>query len=174
MIISINIKPEIYKENKEEIKTWKIQEQSNSLSWNINDYLENPKNYKNNKHYKCKINYHIVIVTKYRLPFLYWKEDYIKNKISELQDRYWFSLNDIVIDKDHIHLIIWTEPNIAPLKIVNILKQHLAFWLLNQYKDIKEKYLWWKKSIFSPSFFVSTIWEISKKSLEKYLKHHEQ
>jgi len=40
MIISINIEPEIYEENHEKFK------KKNSLSWNIKDYLENPKNYK--------------------------------------------------------------------------------------------------------------------------------
>lgn len=42
------------------------------------------------------------------------------------------------------------------------------------FEDIKNKYLWGKKTVFSPSYFISTVWEISKLSLEEYLKHHEQ
>ena len=174
MIISINIDSDIYKTSKEEIKFGKIQEQGNSLSWNINEYLQNPKEYKKHNHYKSNINYHIVIATKYRLPFLEWKEEFIQDKLEKLKDKYWFSISDIAIDKDHIHLIIGTEPNIPPSRIINLIKQQLAYHLLNSFEDIKNKYLWGKKSVFSPSYFISTIWEVSKLSLEEYLKHHEQ
>lgn len=109
MIISINIDSDIYKTSKEEAKIGKIQKQRNSLSWNINEYLQNPKEYKKHNHYKSKINYHIVIVPKYRLLFLEWKEEFIQDKLEKVKDKYWFSISDVAINKDHIHLLIGTE-----------------------------------------------------------------
>lgn len=126
------------------------------------------------KHCVSDINYHIVFCTKYRLNFLKWKFEFVEKILKETSEKYWWEISDLWIDEDHVHILINCQPVYSPSEVIKLLKQHLAFYLVKEYDDIREKYLWWTKQIFSHWYFVSTVWKISKTTLKEYLKHHEQ
>ena len=125
------------------------------------------------QHFISTLNYHIVFCTKYRLRFLWDKKDFCIKILKETSNKYWFIFKDIVIEEDHIHLFVSSSPKYSPELIVKLLKQHLAYSLVQQFEEIKEKYLWWSKQVFSHWYFISSIWELSKNTIENYLKHND-
>ncbi len=124
-------------------------------------------------HYKAEIQYHIVFCTKFRLPFLKDKHEFVIDNINDTVHKYDWKLNDIALWNDHIHLVIEAWPKYSPEQITKLIKQHLAYYLVEEYEDIRNKYLWWTKQVFSSWYFVSTLWKISQHTLEEYLHNHE-
>ena len=97
--------------------------------------------YRKGGHTKYDIEYHIVWVTKYRRRVL-------KRDISERLKVILLQIceqNNIIIQKgkimeDHVHLVVSCNPNIAPCKIVQLLKGRTS-------KMIQEEFPYLKKHI---------------------------
>lgn len=73
---------------------------------------------------KFLIKYHIILVCKYRKQLLVEAVEYdmkkIMRHISEMSD---FDIKVMETDKDHLHMMVRSEPKLSPLQIVRRLKQ---------------------------------------------------
>ena len=73
---------------------------------------------------KFLIKYYVIFVCKYRKKLLIGAVEYdmkqIMQNISDLSD---FNIEIMETDKDHIHMMICSEPILSPLQIVRRLKQ---------------------------------------------------
>ena len=73
---------------------------------------------------KFLIKYHIILVCKYRKQLLVGAVEYdmkkIMRHISEMSD---FDIEVMETDKDHLHMMVRSEPKLSPLQIVRRLKQ---------------------------------------------------
>lgn len=82
------------------------------------------KDYISKNHSKFLIKYHVIFVCKYRKKLLIGAVEYdmkqIMQNISDLSD---FNIEVMETDKDHIHMMICSEPKLSPLQIVRRLKQ---------------------------------------------------
>jgi len=82
------------------------------------------KEYISKDHSKFLIKYHMIPVCKYRKKLLIGAVEYdmkqIMQKISNFSD---FDIEVMETDKDHIHMMICSEPKLSPLQIVRRLKQ---------------------------------------------------
>jgi len=109
------------------------------------------KEYISKNHSKFLIKYHMIPVCKYRKKLLIGSVEYdmkqIMQKISNFSD---FDIEVMETDKDHIHMMICSEPKLSPLQIVRRLKQ--IFY--------RENTFW------TDGYFVSSVQNVSQETIK--------
>lgn len=116
-------------------------------------------------------NFHLVWVTKYRKPVFDTKKksndmETILKSISDMHD---IVIQEIEVMPDHIHMLISFNPKHAPSSIVKTLKGKSARRWFEQYSETKQQL--WGGHLWSPSFFMSTVGNMSKETVRKYIQN---
>jgi putative transposase len=114
--------------------------------------------------------YHIIFVVKYRKPLLIKFGDFIKTKIMEYSIVYNFEILEIEIDKDHIHILIKTDPIFLIVSIIRILKQRTSYDIWKHYEDELKHHFWKDRTFWSKGYFECSIGNVSKDIIEKYIQ----
>lgn len=127
--------------------------------------------YKSKNHSKFILRYHIIFVCKYRKKLMTEYGEFVKNTMIDISKKYDFNIIEIEVDKDHIHLMIESEPKISPLMIVRVLKQQTTKMLWRSFSTQLQKHFWKEKIFFTDGYFVSTIGEVSSETLRKYIQN---
>ena len=123
------------------------------------------------KHKKFKIRYHIIFSTKYRRKCLTGIRDEILSYMKEAETKD-FHIETQEIDKDHIHLLVYATPNIAPYQIVHRLKQQSTYLAWKNHHNYMSYWYWsGKHYLWTRGYFVSTIGEVSEKTLKHYIEN---
>lgn len=114
-------------------------------------------------------NFHLVWVTKYR------KQVFTTNKrvadmkaiLKDIAKRNSVEISSMEVMPDHIHMMISFAPKFTPSSIVKAFKGGSAKQWFIQYPETKQQlfggHLW------SPSFFMSTLGNVSKEVVSKYI-----
>ena len=91
-------------------------------------------NYKSLNHSKFLIRYHIIFACKYRKKLLISLGDDIKQIMYNISNKYDFVIEEIEVDKDHVHFMISSVPKLSSLQMVRVLKQQSAkeIWKLHK------------------------------------------
>ena len=97
--------------------------------------------------------------------------EYIKNAMTDISSKYDFIILEIEVDKNHIHLMVESEPKVSPLMIVRVLKQQTTVRLWNDFSKHLQKHFWKEKTFFTDGYFVSTIGEVSSETLKNYIRN---
>lgn len=129
------------------------------------------QNYKSNNHSKYCLTYHIILVCKYRKKLLVKYGEDIKQIMFDTSKNYDFTIKEMEVDKDHIHLMVESVPKISPLQIVRVLKQQSTIQIWRIYKRELKKYFWKEHTFWTDGYFVSTIGEVSSKTLKHYIQN---
>lgn len=88
----------------------------------------------------------------------------------EIADRSDFEIVEMEVDRDHIHLLIRSEPKLSPLMIVRKLKQESTIDVWNIGYEFMIKHFWKEKTLWSDGYFVSTIGNASEDTIKKYIE----
>lgn len=89
----------------------------------------------------------------------------------DISKRYDFDILEMEVDKDHIHLLIESEPKVSVLQIVRALKQQSTNGIWKLHKTYLSKCFWKENTFWTDGYFASTIGEVSSKTLENYIKN---
>ena len=86
------------------------------------------------------------------------------------------SKNNILIkymetDKDHIHYMIEAVPNISINKIIKLIKSYTTYHIWENYSNLLKKYYWKEKTFWTDGYFVSSVGNISEKTLKEYIEN---
>ena len=127
--------------------------------------------YKSKNHSKYFIMYHLIFVCKYRKKLLVKFGEELKDMIYYISDESDFSIIEMEVDKDHIHILVETEPKISPLMIVRKLKQQTTWKLWNKHKVYLKKQFWAENTFWSDGYFCCSIGNVSKEMIEKYIQN---
>ena len=121
--------------------------------------------------YKCE--YHIVWVPKYRFRIL---EGEIKKLIEEdikmLCEWKLCEVQEMSVQKDHIHLVVSIPPKVSISEMMGILKGKLAIKLFKSYPKMKQK-PYWGNHFWARGYFVSTV-GIDEDVIKRYVKYQEE
>ena len=119
-------------------------------------------------HCVCMLDYHIVLVTKFRTPLF---DDYIAPRLFEyvvaIGNKRGFAVDRIGLGTDHIHLIIESRPDVSA--------SDCALSLVNNSRRWMEKNYWWvlKQTccwdVWQPSFYAGTVGEYSTAQIRRFL-----
>jgi putative transposase len=89
------------------------------------------------------INYHIVFCPKYRHKVIRDQiEDAVKQTVQEICDTYGYSLIQMEVMPDHLHIFLSAPPTIAPTEIVRKIKSITANKVFATFPRLKKKYFW--------------------------------
>ncbi|HHV24738.1 MAG TPA: IS200/IS605 family transposase, partial [Methanosarcina sp.] len=78
---------------------------------------------------------------------------------------------EIEIDKDHIHLLVKSEPKVSILAIVRKLKQETTNRLWKSQGNYLKRFYWGEKTLWSYRYFASTIGNVSKETATAYIRN---
>ena len=114
------------------------------------------------------LNYHLILVVKYRKKV--FTNDEIVEKTKELMRKISVENDVEVINQecgdDHIHLMISTKPTAQLTKYVNLLKGHSARALRKEY-DFSD--VLYGDSFWSDSYYLATCGNVSLDTLYNYI-----
>ena len=130
------------------------------------------KEYISKNHSKFLIKYHIILVCKYRKQLLVGAVEYdmkkIMRHISEMSD---FDIEVMETDKDHLHMMIRSEPKLSPLQIVRRLKQMSISAVWKKYRDFLRHNFYEEQTFWTDGYFVSSIGNVSQETIKKYIEN---
>ena len=123
-----------------------------------------------NSHHVFRIMYHFVWIPKYRHKvFVEPYRSRLKDIIYKIGYDYNIEIVELEIPKDHIHVVIKSEPKKCPSSIMQIIKSISARNFFKLYPEIKKKYFWGGK-LWTQSFFVETIGNVNDEVIRKYVR----
>lgn len=126
--------------------------------------------YRRNRHSCYLLEYHLVVVTKYRHPVI---TEQIMTRLIELSkqiiEEYWeCKISAINTDKDHIHIMFEAKPQIQLSKLINNFKTVTSRRIRKEFAD-ELKPFYWKPYFWSDSYFICTVSDRSRDIVEKYI-----
>ena len=126
--------------------------------------------YRHNRHSCYLLEFHLVVLTKYRHPVI---TGHLKTRLIELSkqiiEEYWeCKISAINTDKDHIHIMFETKPQIQLSKLINNFKTVTSRRIRKEFAD-ELKPFYWKPYFWSDSYFVCTASDRSREIVEKYI-----
>ena len=127
--------------------------------------------YNSKNHSKFILRYHVILVCKYRKNLMIQYGEFVKENMLSISQKYDFTILEIEVDKNHIHLLVESEPKVSPLMIVRALKQQTTIRLWKEFSDKLQKHFWKERTFFTDGYFVSTIGEVSTETLRKYIQN---
>lgn len=116
------------------------------------------------------INYHIVFCPKYRKHILQGKiKDFVKDCFEIIALSSDYTIIEMEIMPDHIHIFISAKPTVSPMNIVKKLKGVSALKIFKKYPEIRKKE-YWGNHFWSPSYYVGTAGVVTGEAIKKYIK----
>ena len=116
-------------------------------------------------------HFHLVFVTKYRKSVFDTteKQEELKELFESFAEKNGSDIEAIEIMPDHVHLVISFPPKFAPSSIVKSFKGAAAREWFKLHPEDKEKL--YKGHLWSPSFFMSTVGNVSKETVLEYVQN---
>ena len=134
--------------------------------------LQEGTGYYANRHSCFLLQYHLVVVTKYRHPVLVGEvSERLKELTHELLEGKW-GCNVIAVetDEDHVHVLFEAPPQVAPASLVNNYKTVTSRYLRKEFaEELKDYY--WKPVFWSQSYFICSVSEKSAEVVERYIEN---
>ena len=114
--------------------------------------------------------YHLVCPVRYRRKvFTEDNEPTLKEICLELEKRYELHFLEIGIDKDHVHFLIQTIPNMAPSDIVHTVKGNVARQFFIQHPEVKV--FLWGGHFWTSGYFMNTVGNANMSIIKNYVKN---
>lgn len=114
----------------------------------------------------------MIFVCKYRKKLLIGAVEYdmkqIMQNISDLSD---FNIEVMETDKDHIHMMICSEPKLSPLQIVRRLKQMSTTAIWKRHENYLRHVFYWENTFWTDGYFVSSVGNVSQEAIKKYIEN---
>lgn len=124
---------------------------------------------KSNNHSVFNINFHLILVTKYRRKVI---DDEISNRLKEIFEKiaptYNIRLDEWNHDKDNIYALYNCHPNTHASKFINAYKSAASRLIKKEFPEIKEKL--WKDSFWSKSFCLISTGGVSINVIKGYIE----
>lgn len=127
--------------------------------------------YRSKNHSKFLLMYHIIFVCKYRKKLLTNYSPEIKDIFLAISKDYDFEILEMESDKDHIHLLIESEPKISVVQIVRVLKSKSTIELWKNHSEQLRKEFWYQNMFWSRGYFACTIGNANEETIRKYIEN---
>lgn len=129
--------------------------------------------YRKQSHVVYHCNYHIVWVSKYRFRIM---EGVVKELLEQdvclISEWKNVQIEEMNIQKDHIHLVVSIPPKLSISACMGILKGKTAMKLFKSYPQLKKK-PYWGNHFWAPGYFVNTI-GMDEELIKRYVKYQEE
>ena len=128
--------------------------------------------YYTNRHSVYFLQYHLVVVTKYRHPVIIGK---LKERLFEIShsvlERDWeCRILEINSDRDHVHILFEAPPQVQPSKLTNNYKTVTSRLLRKEFSEFLKPY-YWKPYFWSNSYFICTVSDRTEEMIRHYIQN---
>lgn len=125
------------------------------------------------KRHSCfLLQYHMVLVTKYRKPCLTGEvKDMVYDLIRDTFNERKLNLMEINGEADHVHILYEADPFTAPGELVNVLKTRTSRLVRKKYGETLLKPYYWKPLFWSDSYFIATVSANSLETVRAYIQN---
>ena len=128
--------------------------------------------YYTNRHSCFLLQYHMVLVTKYRHTVLEGEvRECVYETIKAILEEKGFPLLELNGEADHIHILYEADPFTPPGEMANIIKTKTSRFARKLYGDTVLKKYYWKPYFWSDSYFVTTVSEQSLTAVRTYIQN---
>lgn len=122
--------------------------------------------YVHESHIVHLIVYHIIFCPKRRRKVLIGPiHDRLQQLIQEVAEEHKWSVIELAIQPDHVHLFIRSDPYTLPTDIARLIKGRSAHILREEFPALKRL-----PSLWTRSTFYSTAGNVSSESIQKYIE----
>ena len=126
------------------------------------------KSLDNNNHSVFKLNYHLVMVTKYRKRVITDKiSDRLKEMFRYVAESYNITCTDWNHEEDHVHVLFTAHPNLCISKFLNGYKSAASRLIKKEFPEIRVKL--WKEMFWSRSYCLISVGGAPLDVLKKYI-----
>ena len=126
-------------------------------------------NFDTNNHSVFSLNYHLIMVVKYRRKVI---NDTISNRLKEMFEyigkMYHITLIEWNHDIDYVHVLFKGCPNTEISKFMNAYKSASSRLIKIEYPEIKEKL--WKEAFWSKSYCLISTGGVTIDVIKKYIE----
>lgn len=133
--------------------------------------MERMNGYYKNQHSCYLLQYHLVLVVKYRHKII---DGEIKKFLEKYTEEYFKKQNcrliEINTDKDHIHILFEGCPNMNLSTLVNAYKSASSRHIRKIYQEKINQYLW-KDAFWSRSYYIGTVSEKNTEIVKEYIRN---
>ena len=125
------------------------------------------KKYQSVNHCVFSCQYHVIFCPKYRRAVLKDGVDVrLKEVFHETADLYGFTIIEMEVMPDHVHLLIDCDPEIGVLAAIKHLKSRSAHIIRKEFPAVKRKL----PSLWTRSYFVSSVGAVSLSVVMQYIE----
>lgn len=124
-------------------------------------------------HCVYEIRYHVIWCPKFRYKVLENYETELKNILLRICDEYHYTIEEMEIMPDHIHLLVSAPQTVAPCDVVRTLKSLSAVEMLNTFPQLKRFYARCGK-LWSRSYYVGTVGHANEEKIKKYIQNQKK
>lgn len=122
-----------------------------------------------NRNSVFQIGYHIVWCVKYRKQVLTGPlADDLKELLLQIAQENNFSIEQMEVMPDHVHLFITATPNHLIASMIKALKGVSARFLFKKHPELRKQL--WGGHLWNPSYYVGTVGHISEETVKKYIE----
>lgn len=116
------------------------------------------------------LNYHLIVVVKYRQKVFVSDTivSTLKEQILAIGEGYGVDIIEQECGEDHIHILFSAKPTLDITKFINVVKGRTARNLRKEYKEELKTQLW-GDSFWSPSYFLASSGNVSLDTLINYV-----
>ena len=130
-------------------------------------------NWKSASHNKYLLQYHLIFVCKYRKKLLVSQNitDDVKRLSTEICNKHRVNIKYMEVDKDHIHYMIETRPDINLSDFVRTMKGYITYHIWEKYSAYLYKCFWKERTLFTDGYFICSVGDVSEKILKEYIEN---
>jgi putative transposase len=122
-------------------------------------------------HCVYQIRYHMVFCVKYRRGLLVLDErcSYLKQIFYEIGQRYWFEMEEMGTDGDHVHLFVGAAPKYSPSKVMQTVKSISAREMFKKFPELRKQL--WGGEFWSDGGYIGTVGDgINTEIVKRYIR----
>ena len=129
--------------------------------------------YKTNSHSRFLLQFHLILVCKYRKKLLCSGNisSDIKRLSAEICKRHRVIIRYMEADKDHIHYMLETEPNINLSALMRSIKAFNTYHIREKYPQYLSGCIWNKHTFWNDGYFIASVGNVSEAILREYINN---
>ena len=128
--------------------------------------------YYTNRHSCFLLQYHMVLVTKYRKPVLRGEvRDLVYQIIRDVFSERGLNILEMNGGEDHVQVLFEADPYTTPGELVNVVKTKTSRFARKKFGETKLKKYYWKPLFWSDSYFITTVSESSLENVQAYIRN---
>lgn len=128
---------------------------------------------KNNRHACYKLEYHLIVVTKYRKKLINntLKIDLINETKILFEEKWHCEIININTDQDHIHILFSATPQICLSHFINNYKTVTSRLIRKKYLTYLKQFYYTNKLFWSDSYYIGSISDTTEDIVKRYINN---